>query len=110
MDITKIIIADNQNDWKNKSGTGSRTCSCGSWQAHWENFSKRRRSFALQKCSVLGCSKPAEHGAHIFRAEDGMTEWIAPLCAECNSHSNTEAFPLKIGTALVSANKKETCG
>jgi len=66
-----IITAKEQTDWKNKGGTGSRpNCKCGNWKNHWEIFS--HRNFSLQKCSVFGCSNPAEQTAHIFRTKDGM--------------------------------------
>ncbi|NLJ73349.1 MAG: hypothetical protein GX333_10090 [Syntrophomonadaceae bacterium] len=25
--------------WKNKAGTGTRSCKCGSWKQHWINAS-----------------------------------------------------------------------
>jgi len=109
MYIIRITIAtENQTDWKNKGGTSFRfNCKCGNWKNHWENFSGK--DFFLQKCSVLGCSNLAEQTAHIFRSEDGMFEWLAPLCRSCNHSTNTESFDLKIGSVLVNANRKETC-
>ena len=44
---------------KNLNGTSQRTCKCGSWLKHWENFSGR----SAKKCSV--CGKNAEVGGHV---------------------------------------------
>lgn len=78
-------------------------CACGSWKAHWENFSNKRWT---EKCSVKGCDDEATLGAHIINS-NVSGEWIAPFCDSCNKTS--EEFSLKLGTALVSANKKLTC-
>ncbi|MDR3001812.1 MAG: hypothetical protein LBU89_11180 [Fibromonadaceae bacterium] len=102
------ITVTNQNGWKNKGNTSSRSnCKCGSWKNHWEFFSNKNLS--LQKCSLLGCSNPAEQAAHVFRSEEGMYEWLVPLCRSCNHPTNEEYFSLKIGAVLVNANKAETC-
>ena len=42
--------------WKNKGGTGVRSCKCGSWEQHWLNYSGK--SWPTQ-CSVFGCSNQA---------------------------------------------------
>ena len=96
MDVT----AEN---WKNKAGTSGRSCSCGSWKQHWENFSGEKWP---SHCSVLGCGNEATVGAHIYNA-DVQGEQIVPMCDACNQR--TDAFDLKDRTTLVSANKSETC-
>jgi len=103
-----IITVEDQNGWKNKGGTSFRpNCKCGSWRNHWEIFSGKNLS--LQKCSSLGCSNSAEQAAHVFCSEEGMFEWLVPLCKSCNHPSNEDFFSLKIGTVLVNANRAETC-
>lgn len=39
--------------WKNKNGTSQRSCSCGSWQKHWEKQAKKAWP---SQCYVSGCS------------------------------------------------------
>ena len=89
--------------WKNKSGTGERSCSCGSWKQHWLNFSGESWP---PRCSVVGCSNTPTLGAHVFNTDvDG--EKIVPMCDSCNK--KTVPFDLKDGVILVNANKSETC-
>ncbi len=91
------------NNWKNKSGTGNRTCKCGSWKQHWINFAKKDWP---KQCSVEGCMNEPTIGAHIINADvDG--EKIVPMCDACNK--KTGYFTLKGGISLVSANRSETC-
>lgn len=103
--MNTIVISVNESigTWKNKNGTSDRECTCGSWKTHWENFSKIK--FPTE-CSVKGCTESKPLGAHIF-SKSVYGEWIAPLCASCNKRS--DEFSLKLGTILVSANKKLTC-
>lgn len=89
--------------WKNKRGTGNRSCGCGSWKKHWINCSGKPWP---RECSVLGCDHPATLGAHIINSNESG-EYIVPTCAECNA-MNLE-FDLKGGITLVSANKQKTC-
>ena len=108
MCICVTITEKYQSGWRNKGGTSFRSnCKCGSWKNHWENFSNK--DFSLQKCSLLGCSNPAEQAAHVFCSEVGMFEWLAPLCRSCNHPTNDYFFSLEIGTVLVNANRAETC-
>lgn len=89
--------------WKNKSGTGNRSCKCGSWEQHWINYSRKGWP---DVCSVAGCNNAATLGAHIFNS-NVHGEFIIPACASCNKL--TGKFNLKAEATLVSANKQETC-
>lgn len=90
-------------NWKNKSGTGNRTCSCGTWKQHWLNFSGRSWP---DSCSVMGCANEPTLGAHVINNEVSG-EKIVPMCTSCNKL--TGYFDLKGGVQLVNANKSETC-
>ena len=89
--------------WKNKNGTGERTCICGSWSKHWLNFSNKEWPI---ECSVEGCHNYPVLGAHVINAF-APGEYIVPMCDSCNKLSGT--FNLKIGVIPISANTKETC-
>lgn len=90
--------------WKNKAGTGTRSCKCGSWKQHWINASGKSWP---EKCSITGCDNDATLGAHIINAKVSG-EKITPACGSCNKLGSE--FSLKNGTTLVSANKQQTCG
>ena len=89
--------------WKNKKGTSERSCKCGSWKKHWENFSGI--PFPIF-CSVKDCNNDATLGAHIIGL-DSKKEYIVPVCDSCNKSKNL--FVLIPNAILVSANKSETC-
>ena len=91
------------NNWKNKGGTGGRSCNCGSWKQHWINNSNENWP---SKCSVSGCNNGATLGAHIINP-NVSGERIVPGCDSCNK-LGTE-FSLKGGVTVVKANKSETC-
>lgn len=91
------------NGWKNKEGTGTRSCKCGSWKNHWINNSGKAWP---AKCSVASCNNAATLGAHIINP-DVAGEYIVPACDSCNK-LNVE-FDLKGGITLISANKQKTC-
>lgn len=90
--------------WKNKAGTGNRSCICGSWKNHWINFSDEPWP---EKCSVSGCSNKATLGAHVYNP-NVTGEHIVPMCDSCNKR--IYSFSLKDGITLISANQSETCG
>lgn len=90
-------------NWKNKNGTGDRSCKCGSWHQHWLNMSKL---VWYSKCSVEFCNNKATLGAHVINSNISG-EFIIPMCASCNQFRGT--FNFKYGVTLISANKAETC-
>jgi hypothetical protein len=89
--------------WKNKGGTGGRSCGCGTWAQHWINGSGK--SWPAE-CSVLYCSSQATLGAHVINPSV-TGEKIVPACGSCNRAKGT--FDLKGGITLVSADQAETC-
>lgn len=89
--------------WKNKGGTGSRSCNCGSWKQHWINVSGKSWP---KKCSIQNCTNDATLGAHIINSSVSG-EKIVPVCDSCNKLSGE--FTLKGGVTLVSANKQDSC-
>ena len=89
--------------WKNKTGTGTRGCKCGTWKEHWVKFANKTWPAT---CSVKDCSNAPTLGAHVFNS--AVTgERIVPMCDSCNKLSGT--FTLKDSIAVPSANKSETC-
>jgi hypothetical protein len=90
--------------WKNKKGTGKRSCECGSWKQHWLNLSGKSWP---SKCSIEKCSNPPEVGGHIVQVGGGQ-EQIVPLCDSCNSNRDN-TFYLGMGVTPVGANKAKTC-
>lgn len=89
--------------WRNKGGTGERSCECGSWANHWLKFSGKPWPTL---CSVANCISMATLGAHVTNAAFDQREYIVPMCAGCNSRFDD--FELA-GTTIVPANKAETC-
>lgn len=90
-------------NWKNKNGTSSRTCNCGTWKQHWVNNSGKPWP---DSCSILGCNNSASLGAHVIN-KDVTGERIVPFCDSCNQLANE--FDLKGGIMLVPANKANSC-
>ena len=66
--------------WKNKKGTGNRTCKCRTWKDHWINYSGKSWPTT---CSVEGCTNKATLGAHIYNSKVNG-ERIVPACDSCN--------------------------
>lgn len=89
--------------WKNKVGTGGRSCKCGTWKQHWINVSGKPWP---NECSIFGCTNNATLGAHIINSSVSG-ERIVPACDSCNKLSGE--FSLKGGVTLVPANKQSTC-
>ena len=96
---------------KNEKKTARRPpCSCGSWLAHWEKFSKQK----AHKCSVYKCDEPATVATHITRpaaeSDDYKTDaYLVPMCATHNA-KHEEIFRSKNSVTFVWANVEETCG
>lgn len=88
----------------NINGTADNACACGSWLAHWKNFSGRP---APPTCSVTTCYNRPAVGAHVQKEDAADAAWyIVPLCEV----HNASATPLDIGTTpLVPANQAATC-
>lgn len=77
----------------NVEGSGDETCSCGSWKAHWENFTGK--AFPTT-CPTVGCDEAAEDGAHVVKATlNDQKIYIVPLCKRCNQRD--EMFEVDLG-------------
>lgn len=101
----QICKKDNGETYKNVIESDERKCTCGSWKEHWKKFSIKNWP---SECSVKGCGRNADLGAHVHVVGE-KKEWIVPMCIDCNNDWNKK-FQLKANTILVSANKSETCG
>ena len=98
----------------NIKGTGWKNCKCGSWIAHWENFSGE----IAYECSVKGCNGVGVLGAHIklhdieAMSKDGEDlsnkHFIVPMCDSHNKQA--DVLTLKKGVIVVKASISETCG
>ncbi len=91
----------------NINGTSDNTCKCGSWLAHWKNYSSQ----ALPSyCPEKRCLHKPEVGAHVQKAHSGDARWyIIPLCKAHNGETG-KSLDIIDTVALVSANVKDTCG
>ena len=85
--------------WKNKKGTGDRSCKCGSWKNHWVKISKKTWP---DQCCVKGCSKEATLGAHVYNPNEEK-EWIVPMCDSCNNKD--DKFDIDAHTTVIHASK-----
>ena len=90
---------------KNLNGTSQRTCKCGSWLKHWENFG----GCVTTICSVVNCGEIAEVGGHVQKIGNDNRWYIIPLCKSCNNKKGEE-LEIYDDIKLVSANVSETCG
>lgn len=99
-----------QNNWavRNLNGTSKNKCQCGNWITHWKLGTNKR---GYIPCSVHGCSRVAEVGAHV-QITDGRSSWqwwIVPFCKGHNHKSVTYEMFLNRNVELVSANVDNTC-
>ena len=71
--------------WSNATGTGDKSCPCGTWKDHWLKHSGKSWPSA---CSVVGCSSAPTLGAHVKNS--GVTgHRITPMCGDCNQRTDT---------------------
>ena len=91
---------------RNINGTSDNQCSCGSWFAHWAEFSGQAKPTV---CPARGCLNTFLVGAHVQKGgiSDDKKWYIYPLCGEHNRYRGE----LEVSSAfnLVSASKAETC-
>ena len=93
---------------RNLNGTTKNKCWCHSWIKHWRAVT----GVNFPVCSVMGCSREGEVGAHV-QVIDGRfyrSWYIVPFCRGHNHTSNTELMYLKRSSQLVSASVSLTCG
>ena len=89
---------------KNRNRTTGLSCRCGSWIAHWRNFTRQTAT----RCRAVGCGRTDIVGAHVIKcnSNDGRT-FIVPFC---NYHNQQEGcIDINSGTDLVPANRNNTC-
>jgi hypothetical protein len=75
---------------KNIHGSADNTppAGCSSWKEYWEKAKNKKFS----SCSCTSCFQRAVVGGHVKKVY-GSNEWyIVPLCASCNSYTNTNPF------------------
>jgi hypothetical protein len=91
----------------NINGTTANICSCGSWLAHWKNYSGQ----ALPRyCPEETCTDEPTLGAHVQKDSTTDRKWyIVPLCSKHNAKKG-ESINISNHIKLVSANVSETCG
>lgn len=75
---------------KNKKGTSDKTPpdGYGSWLDFWE---KKKGKKATQ-CEAWQCSGKPDVGGHVIKSGEGNTEYILPLCYDCNNKPEGEEF------------------
>ena len=91
---------------RNINGTSDTACSCGSWLAHWQKFSRQTTEYCQQK----QCTNKDVLGAHVQKGAGSTDQkwYIYPLCTAHNKHVGE--LEVSDSYMLVSANKRETCG
>lgn len=86
----------------NEPETADANSPAGSWKAYWMkngNASGQNINSWPLRCSVCGCHRPAEHGAHV-RSSDGRV-YIVPMCAAENNPHNTSPMLLRQDVPMV---------
>lgn len=74
----------------------------GSWKAYWRHDGDPEAENLMKwpkECSVAGCTRDAEHGAHV-RDENGKV-FIVPMCAKDNNPHNKKDMRLNKSTIMV---------
>ena len=104
--VSVFKISPNPINARNINGTEDNGCTCGTWVDHWNKFSEGSWP---EKCSVVGCDKPAGVGAHVLKDGDDNHWYIIPLCSGCNG-KHGETVTVEGDTEFISANKSATCG
>ena len=91
----------------NVNGTSDNTCKCGSWLAHWKNFSGQE---IPTYCAEKACTAKPDVGAHVQKDSTADKSWyIVPLCSPHNRETG-KSLNLVDSAVLVSANVSQTCG
>lgn len=87
-------------NWYNKKGSSKDQVS--SSYDSWLDFYEEKSSTSSNQCSVLGCSKKAEVGAHVYREGNSQDVYIVPMCY---THNNSDSkFDLKCNITLIKRN------
>ena len=87
----------------NEPGTGEEKSPAGSWKAFWMKDGRPLGDDVNvwpTRCSVCGCSCPADHGAHVRDVRSGEL-YIVPMCARENNPHNHKLMLLRMDVAMV---------
>lgn len=91
----------------NTNGTAKRSCKCGTWLDHWQNFNDGQTA---TQCSAIGCSNTDLVGAHVQKITlSDYNEYIVPFCNAHNMQTAPKWIEINSGTDGVLANKQKTC-
>ena len=91
----------------NINGTSDNICKCGSWLAHWKNYSGQELP---TYCPESSCIQKPEVGAHVQKGNSTDKSWyIIPFCKKHNGKAG-ETLTVSDTIKLVPANVSETCG
>ena len=100
---SSMIKADGHDLWMNVTDSSEQTSPAGSWINYWKEVTGGKASTCCDEtltCCVKGCTKEAEHGAHVWQRKGGP-QYIVPMCASHNEQKGEGEFRLKQGTVLV---------
>ena len=92
---------------KNLNNTSGKSCPCGSWTRHWENFSGAR--YWPRKCGTKDCDNAPEVGAHVKKVgTNDPLHYIVMLCRSCNNRFGQQ-LKMEPYVRLARASIRETC-
>jgi hypothetical protein len=79
--------------WTHVQGSRSKTKSPtgGTWKDHWVEHTEKPWP---DHCTILDCEKTATDGGHVKSASYPDTEFIVPVCGDCNK-DHEKNFHLK---------------
>lgn len=90
----------------NEPGTAEEDSPAGSWKSFWiknGDLSGSDVNTWPDRCSVCGCYRAAEHGAHV-RDADGHI-YIVPMCAKENNSHNVRPMLIRQGVPMVAVSE-----
>ncbi len=92
---------------KNLNGTSGKTCSCGSWTDHWDNYGGAVNW--PQWCAVKDCKNDPEVGAHVKMV--GVGDHKHYIVLMCRAHNNQFGQELELESYVKPAwaNIRGTC-
>ena len=67
------------------------------WQKYWKKHSGKRWP---RECRIYHCTENADVGAHVT-IDSGSTEYIIPMCSDCNHYSKRSRMRVNKGTIAV---------
>lgn len=92
---------------KNVKGPRDIDCDCKTFICHWKNYSGGKNA---KVCSTVSCNERDDLvGAHVILCDNQSTEYILPLCKDCNNFSNKDCFEIKEDASLVKVSEILLC-